>query len=243
MIEERLKTVKRPESKERIQEMFVSVAQRYDLANTLMSFGRHYPWKDYAVKVTGLKTGSKALDICAGTCDLAIAQARIVGKEGKVTAVDFTPDMLAVGEYKVNKAGLSDIVECKIGDAHDLPVGDGEYDAATIATAVRHLDVEKAFSEIYRALKPGGKFAMLEFYQPTNPAFRKIYDLYSYYLMPKLGVLVTRDKTGVYEYLPDSIRLFYSPEEIIGIMEKVGFKNCAFKPLTFGIAGVHSGQK
>lgn len=243
MIEERLKTVKRPETKERIQEMFVSVAQKYDLANTLMSFGRHYPWKEYAVKVTNLKPGYKALDVCAGTCDLAIYEAKIVGTEGKVTAVDFTPDMLAVGEYKINKAGLGDIVECKVGDAHDLPVGDNEYDAATIATAVRHLDIEKAFSEIYRALKPGGRFAMLEFYQPPNPAFRKIYDIYSYYIMPKLGVLVTKDRTGVYEYLPDSIRLFYTPEEIIGIMEKVGFKNCAFKGLTFGIAGVHSGQK
>lgn len=243
MIEERLKSVKRPETKERIQEMFVSVAQKYDLANTLISFGRHYPWKRIAIKEIDLQPGGRAIDICAGTCDLAISQARIVGAEGKVTAVDFTPDMLAVGEYKVSKEGLGDIVECVVGDAHDLPVGDNEYDAATIATAVRHLDVEKAFSEIYRVLKPGGKFAMLEFYQPPNPVFRKFYDVYSYHIMPKLGVLVTRDKTGVYEYLPDSIRLFFTPEEIIGIMEKVGFKNSRFIPLTFGIAGVHVGQK
>lgn len=243
MIEQRLKSVKRPETKERIQEMFVSVARRYDLANSLMSFGQHYPWKRVAVKETEIKEGGHALDVCAGTCDLAIMEAKIVGSKGKVTAVDFTPDMLAVGEYKINKAGLSGTVECKIGDAHELPLEDNQYDSATIGTAVRHLDVEKAFSEIYRVLKPGGKFATVEFFQPPNRIMRSLYNFYSYYIMPKIGVLATGDKTGVYDYLPDSIRVFYTPEEFQAIMDKVGFKNTYFKRLTFGIACIHVGQK
>lgn len=243
MIKKRLESIKRPESKQKIQEMFVSVARRYDITNTLISFGFHYSWKRYTVGATKVKRGDKALDVCAGTCDLAIIHAKIAGPEGRVTAVDFTPAMLDVGEYKIKKAGFNGSVECVVSDAHDLPVGDETFDVATIATATRHLNLEKALSEIYRALKPGGRFASLDFFQPPNPVFRRLYDFYSYYILPRVGRLMTGDKTGVYEYLPDSIRVFYTPEQFKEVMEKVGFKNVTYKPLTGGIAYVHSGRK
>lgn len=238
-----LERVKRPETKERIQEMFVSVAHRYDLANTLMSFGLHYSWKRFTVGQAGVKKGDRVLDVCAGTCDLAITEAKIVGDGGKVVAVDFTADMLAVGEYKISKAGLAHRVECKLGDAHNLPLNDNDFNAVTIATATRHLDVEKAFKEMYRVLKPGGKVACLDFFQPPNPVFRRLYDFYSYWILPKIGVLATGDKTGVYRYLPDSIRVFHSPDKFKELMEKVGFKNVHYKRLAFGIVCVHVGEK
>lgn len=243
MIEERLKGVKRPEAKEKIQEMFESCAKRYDLANSLMSFGRHYAWKKIAVAKTGIKKGDKALDLCAGTCDLAITEAKIVGDSGHVTAVDFTQGMLDVGKYKVDKFGLGDRVDFVLGDVHNLPLPDNTFDTLTIATATRHLDLDIAFKEMNRVLKPGGRMTCLEFFLPPNPVFAKLYNFYSYAIMPKIGVIVTGDKTGVYEYLPDSIRVFYTPDEFKQKMETAGFQNVKYDRMTFGIVCIHSGEK
>lgn len=223
--------------------MFSSVAKRYDLANTLMSWGLHYSWKRFTAEQTGLQEGDKAIDICSGTNDLAILLAKKVGPTGRVTAVDFNARMLEVGKYKVEKAGLSDSVTCKIGDAENLPLPDDTFNAATIAVASRHLRVNRAFAEMYRVLKPGGQVVCLEFFQPPNVFFRRLYDFYSYHLMWRIGKWVTRDKTGVYEYLPNSIRVFYTPEKFKEIMEKVGFVNVKYQPLNCGIVYVHTGEK
>lgn len=223
--------------------MFSSVAKRYDLANSLMSLGQHYRWKRYAASQTGLKPGDTALDVCAGTNDMAILMARMVGSKGAVTALDFTEDMLEAGKYKAGKAGLSERITNVVGDAHELPFNGTQFNAVTIAVASRHLHLDKALSEFHRVLKPGGHFVCLEFFLPPNPVFRRLYDLYSYTLMPRLGTWATGDKTGVYRYLPDSIRVFPTPQKFLDIMRSVGFKNVRFSRLSGGVVCVHVGEK
>ena len=243
MFEKRLQTVQRPESRDRILDMFHSVAKRYDLANTVMSFGRHYAWKDFVAEQANLREGSQALDCCAGTMDVTLRLARRVGKSGHVWALDMNSSMLAVGEMKLAQQGLSERVTVIQGDAHVPDLPEESLDAVTIATSARHLYLDKAFQNWYRLLKPGGRLVILEFYLPRNKAIRSAYDLYSYTLMPKLATWITHDKTGVYYYLPDSIRVFYSPNGLKELMEDCGFKNVRYHPLTFNVAGVHVGEK
>lgn len=236
-------TAVRPESEEKVQAMFSSVAKRYDIANTLISFGMHYPWKYRTIEVAGTKEGSNVLDVCAGTCDLGILHAKKAGSTGKVTAFDFNKAMLDVGRYKVEKHGLLDRFEFVQGNAEDIKLPDNTYDIVTIGVASRHLDAKKAFAEIYRVLKPGGKFVCLDFFEPPNPVFAKLYAFYSMRILPWIGTFITRDKTGVYYYLRKSIDLFFSPEQYAEIIEGVGFKDVKFERMSGGIVCIHSGVK
>lgn len=243
MLDERLDEVKRPEAPEKVQAFFTSVAKRYDLANTLMSFGTHYSWKRKAVKAADVKEGMNMVDICAGTADVALMLAKAAGPNGHVTAVDWNEAMLEVGQHKIDKQRLSDRITTKVGDAEALPLEDNTYDRATVAVASRHLNIDKHFQEMYRVLKPGGRGLCLDMFQPPNRMFRKLYDTYSYTMMPRIATWVTRDKTGVYDYLPDSIRVYYTPEDFATEMKNAGFKDVKFWPLCKGIAYIHTGVK
>ncbi|HEX21298.1 MAG TPA: ubiquinone/menaquinone biosynthesis methyltransferase [Actinobacteria bacterium] len=243
MLDERLQGVKRPETPKKVQDFFTSVAKRYDLANSLMSFGMHYSWKRKAVKEAGVKEGMKVLDICSGTNDVAIIEAKIVGDGGHITALDWNEAMQAAGQFKIDKFGLSDRITNVIGDAEKLPFEDNTFDRATVAVASRHLNIDKHFQEMYRVLKPGGRGVCVDFFQPPNPLFGRLYNFYSYAIMPKIGTWITGDKTGVYDYLPDSIRVYYTPEDFSKEMIGAGFKDVKYYPLTQGIVYVHAGNK
>jgi demethylmenaquinone methyltransferase/2-methoxy-6-polyprenyl-1,4-benzoquinol methylase len=238
-----LEDTKRPEAPEKVQAFFSSVAKRYDLANSLMSFGLHYSWKRKAVEASDVKPGMKVLDICTGTADVAIMLAKKVGPQGQVVGVDWNQDMLDVGKDKVEKAGLSERITLKLGDAENLPLEDNQFDRATVTVASRHLNIDKHFQEMYRVLKPGGRGLCLDFFQPPNPIFSKMYDLYSYTVMPRIATWVTQDKTGVYDYLPDSIRVYYTPEDFKREIIKAGFKDVIYYPLCHGIVYIHTGVK
>lgn len=238
-----LKQVKRPETEERIQAFFSSVAKRYDLANTLMSFGRHYAWKKVAAKVVEPKEGQTGIDICAGTNDIAILLARKVGPSGKVYALDFNKEMQEVGAFKAKKHGLDKIIENVHGDAEQLPFADSSFDFLAIGTAARHLRPPEALAEWYRVLRPGAKMSCLEFYSPPNRLWQALYNWYSYNVLPKVGALATGDKTGVYNYLPDSIRVWYTEERYKELMEEASFVDCQYVRLSGGIACVHWGSK
>ncbi len=239
-----LNTAVRPESEERVQGMFSSVARRYDLANTAVSFGMHYPWKTFMVNQANLSPGDTALDVCAGTCDIAMKLAREVGPTGHVVALDRNEEMLEVGKYKLRKHGLLDRSEIRVGDAEAMPELESEsFNAVTIGVASRHLDVAEAYKEWYRLLKPGGRVICLDFFQPPNDIFRSLYTWYSKHILPPIGEVLTGDKTGVYHYLNKSIELFFSPEEYSKIIEDAGFKNVRYTSKTGGIACIHVGEK
>ena len=226
-----------------VQKHFDSIARKYDFMNTLLSFGLHYLWKRTAVKMMGLKQGSKVLDVCGGTADLAILAARYVGSEGKVIVYDFNRAMMEAGKSKVHKALLAARIRYIQGDAEQISFPDRQFDAAMVGFGIRNLThMEKGFAEMYRVLKPGGTLMCLEFARPTNSLFRFLYDTYSFYIMPFIGQLLTGSRTA-YTYLPESIRLFPQPDELSAILRNIGFSTVAWRRLTNGIAVVHVGVK
>lgn len=234
-----------PEEKERaVQAMFDSIAHRYDLNNTLLSLGLHHRWKRAAVDRVRVSPGETALDLCAGTGDLALRLARKVGAHGHVVAADLNDRMLAVGREKIRKAGLADRITCLVANAEALPFHERAFDVATVAFGIRNVtDSKKVFAEMHRVLKVGGRAVCLEFSRPTNAVVRKLYDLYSFHWLPRIGSFISGDKTGTYRYLPASIRAFSNQETLAKIMIDAGFAEVTYRNLTGGIVAIHTGIK
>jgi demethylmenaquinone methyltransferase/2-methoxy-6-polyprenyl-1,4-benzoquinol methylase len=224
--------------------MFSAIARWYDLNNTVLSFGLHHRWKREAVALMQAKPGDTVLDLCAGTCDLALLLGHAVGANGRVTACDLNAEMLEIGRRKVAKRGAEDRITCVIGNAESLQFNDHEFDGLTVAFGLRNVtDLPKALREMYRVLKPGGRAVCLEFSQPTNAAFRKAYDFYSFTLLPKIGTWIARDRTGVYQYLPDSIRHFPAQERFAAMWRDTGFHGVRYVNRSGGIVAMHIGVK
>lgn len=234
-----------PAEKERtVQRMFSAIAGWYDLNNTVLSLGLHHRWKREAVDMTQTKPGDRVLDLCAGTCDLAILQAARVGADGRVTACDLNAEMLEIGRRKVAKRGYADRITCVRGNAESLQFEDKTFDALTVAFGLRNVThLSMALAEMHRVLKPGGRAVCLEFSQPTNAAFRKAYDFYSFTLLPKIGTWISRDRTGVYQYLPDSIRDFPAQERFATMWRQTGFHGVRYVNRSGGIVALHIGVK
>lgn len=229
--------------KEYVQSMFDAVARRYDFMNSVLSVGLHHLWKRFTVAKTGLVAGQKALDICTGTADIAILLAKKVGPAGYVNGIDFSQEMLAIGEQKVRKAKLNNI-DLAFGNAEDLELPDEEFDTVTVGFGIRNVvHLDKALGETLRVLKPGGRFICLEFSHPTPYLIRKFYDFYSLSIMPRMGKLLANDTAKGYLYLPKSIRLFPDQEKFKGILADVGFGDVEYYNLSAGIVAVHIGTK
>ncbi|MCX5910070.1 MAG: bifunctional demethylmenaquinone methyltransferase/2-methoxy-6-polyprenyl-1,4-benzoquinol methylase UbiE [Deltaproteobacteria bacterium] len=226
-----------------VQRHFDAIASKYDFMNTLLSFGLHYVWKRRAVRALHLKPGDWVLDVCGGTADLSILAARAAGPEGRVFLYDINRPMMEEGKKKVAKAGLSGGVRFIQGNAEQIAFPEGIFDAAMVGFGIRNVTrVEKSLREMYRSLKPGGKFMCLEFSRPTSRLFRGLYDLYSFRIMPLAGKILAGNRPG-YTYLAESIRLFPVQEEFSGILKGVGFSEVTYTNLTNGIAAVHIGIK
>jgi demethylmenaquinone methyltransferase/2-methoxy-6-polyprenyl-1,4-benzoquinol methylase len=222
---------------------FNTVARRYDLLNTLLSFGLHHVWKWTAVKMMGLKPGDRVIDVCGGTADLALLAARPVGKAGRVVVYDINRAMMAAGLPKVIYSSLAPRIIFLQGDAERLSCPDAVFDAAMVGFGIRNLThPEVGFREMYRVLKPGGKLMCLEFSEPVTPWFRRLYDFYSFNIMPAVGKLMV-GSWQAYTYLPESIRMFSNPDELSGVLESLGFTQVRYRLLTNGIAVIHLGVK
>jgi demethylmenaquinone methyltransferase/2-methoxy-6-polyprenyl-1,4-benzoquinol methylase len=211
--------------------------------NDLMSFGVHRLWKQYAVSVTGLREGQRALDVAGGTGDLAIGMLRQVGKSGRVTLSDINEAMLERGRDRLLDEGFVGNVECIVADAERLPFDDNTFDCVTIGFGLRNVtDKAAALRSMYRVLKPGGHLLVLEFSTPTLPGLKPIYDAYSFRVLPLLGRVVAGDEAS-YRYLAESIRMHPDQETLLAMLKDAGFAQARYHNLSGGIVALHRGYK
>lgn len=222
---------------------FDRIAPRYDLANSLLSFGLHYSWRRYAIRRLALKRGDNVLDLCGGTADFAVLAASRVAPDGTVTVCDVSPAMMRAGRLKIERSGHRKAVLWVQGDAEDLSFPDGAFDAVTVGFGVRNLAcLEAGLREMFRVLNAGGRLAILEFSVPETRWFRKLYEWYSFRVMPFVGRAVT-GTAEPYAYLAESIRVFPSPEAFKTALEAAGFTNVTIDRLTAGIMAVYLCEK
>ena len=236
-------TIPEREKVEWVRRHFDVVARKYDSMNTLLSLGIHYQWKRMAVNMMNLRSGDHVLDVCGGTGDLSRLAAERVSPSGRVVLYDINWEMMAAGRPKTSASPHCGLVSFVQGDAEKIALPDHSFDAAMVGFGIRNLThFEKGFKEMYRVLKKGGVFMCLEFSEPVTPWFRRLYDFYSFHVMPLVGKILANCQPA-YAYLPESIRLFPNPEELKSILEQIGFRNVKYRRLTDGIAVIHLGRK
>ncbi|MBK7655431.1 MAG: bifunctional demethylmenaquinone methyltransferase/2-methoxy-6-polyprenyl-1,4-benzoquinol methylase UbiE [Betaproteobacteria bacterium] len=223
-----------------VRGVFDSVASKYDIMNDLMSGGLHRAWKAYTVLVANLKEGQQVLDIAGGTGDLARAFARKVGKTGRVVHTDINEAMLRTGRDRLLNEGLA--LPTLVCDAEKLPFPSDRFDLVSVAFGLRNMThKDQALLEMNRVLKPGGKLLVLEFSKVAQP-LSKVYDWYSFKVLPKLGSLVAGDE-GSYRYLAESIRMHPGQDELKLLMKQAGFGHVDYHNMTGGVVALHVGIK
>ena len=231
------------EKEKKVREVFDSVASKYDLMNDLMSFGIHRLWKRFVASETGLRPGQSAIDVAGGTADISLLMKDRVGDEGSIVVFDINGEMLKVGREKCIDKGYLKGLRFVQGNAEEIPFEDSSFHCATVGFGIRNVThLDRAFSEMTRVVKPGGKVICLEFSHPTSRFFKKAYDLYSFSFIPNVGEMITGNRSA-YEYLPESIRRFPPQEELKKIMEGAGLWRVKYQNLLNGIAAVHVGVK
>jgi demethylmenaquinone methyltransferase / 2-methoxy-6-polyprenyl-1,4-benzoquinol methylase len=223
--------------------MFGAIAPRYDLTNTVISAGLHRRWKHHTAALARVFPGDRAVDICCGTGDLMLLLAQRVGPEGRVVGIDLSEEMLRVARHKASAAGLGSSCRLVVGNAEALALPDESFDAATIGFGIRNtVHPEAVLHEVLRVLRPGGRLVVLEFGHPRGQLMRRLYDLYSFTLMPWLGRLISRHGDG-YLYLPTSIRSWPDQQGFATMMAQAGFAPVEYRNLLAGIAAVHVGVR
>jgi demethylmenaquinone methyltransferase/2-methoxy-6-polyprenyl-1,4-benzoquinol methylase len=220
--------------------MFGGIARRYDLMNTIMTAGMHRRWRRAAVEAAGVSGGSRVIDLCSGTGDLAFALRDSVGPQGAVTGIDFSDRMLQVARAKASASGKE--VDFRWGDATAIDFPADTYDAATVGFGVRNIpDIALAFREMRRVVRPGGSVVCLEITRPQSQPSKSFYRLWFDALVPALGRLVSRHDSA-YSYLPSSVRRFPPADELAAIMESCGLRNVTYRLLAGGIIALHRGE-
>lgn len=226
-----------------VRGVFDSVASRYDLMNDLMSGGLHRLWKRFTIELSAARPGQTILDIAGGTGDLAARFSKLVGPKGKVILADINAAMLEVGRDRLIDKGATGNIEVVQADAQALPFEDNSVDCITIAFGLRNVtDKDMALRSMLRVLRPGGRLLVLEFSKPVSPLLGKVYDQYSFQILPAMGRLIAQD-SGSYRYLAESIREHPDQETVLGMMEDAGFMECRYHNMTGGIVAVHQGFK
>lgn len=225
---------------EMVQDVFSSVAKKYDLMNDVMSLGLHRVWKEKFVSYVNPMESDEIIDVAGGTGD--IARRMLLKGCRKVTVMDLNKDMLLEGQKKCEER-FRHKMDWVCANAESLPFEDEAFDCYTISFGIRNVsNIEKALAEAYRVLKPGGRFACLEFSQVSTPVLRRIYDIYSFKIIPKLGGMIAGDEDA-YRYLVESIKTFVPAPRFIALLKKAGFKKVWYTKLFFGVVAIHMGYK
>jgi demethylmenaquinone methyltransferase/2-methoxy-6-polyprenyl-1,4-benzoquinol methylase len=224
-----------------VQEMFSSIASRYDLANDVLSLGAHRLWKHKVVGLADVRQGQTVLDLCCGTGDLAFACKKAVGQSGKVFALDFSLKMIEYAKKRAQKLSSAPIFFR--GDAMNIPLGENSVDLVTIAFGIRNVDNPlECLRGIFKVLKPGGRVMVLEFGQPQLPGFKSIYKLYSDVFMPRIGGAITGNQSA-YRYLPETSARFTAGKDFLNLLSKSGFEQTRLRPFLSGLAYCYLANK
>ncbi len=223
-----------------VRGVFASVARRYDVMNDLMSGGIHRLWKRELIDRLNPRRGETVLDVAGGTGDIALGIVERTGAVSNVVVCDITPAMLEVGRDRAIDRGVLHGIEFLCGDAERLPIASASVDAYIIAFGLRNVTrIDDALAEARRVLKPGGRFFCLEFSQIVLPALARLYDFYSFRILPQIGALVARDREA-YQYLVESIRRFPAQQALVERIAAAGLERPRYRNLSGGIAAIHS---
>ncbi|QDJ13883.1 bifunctional demethylmenaquinone methyltransferase/2-methoxy-6-polyprenyl-1,4-benzoquinol methylase [Mergibacter septicus] len=237
------KTVAKSEKQRLVANVFHSVADKYDLMNDLLSFGIHRLWKRYTIDCSGVRKGQKVLDLAGGTGDFSAKFSRMVGSEGRVILADINDSMLQVGREKLRNLGVVGNIDYIQANAECLPFADNTFDCIIISFGLRNVtDKEKALRSMYRVLKPGGRLLVLEFSKPILDPLSKLYNFYSFNILPKIGEVVVNDSES-YRYLAESIRMHPDQNSLKTMMDEAGFEHTDYTNLSAGIVALHRGYK
>lgn len=225
-----------------VRDAFASIAHRYDLLNTLLSFGVEIRWRRRAAVLLAPRSGERILDLCAGTLTLSRTLERAAPAEADITAMDFCLKMLSLGASRLGDKGLGGIHPL-CGDAEAMPCAGASFDGALVAYGIRNLnEVDRGLQEIHRVLKPGGRLVILDFTRPRRPLISALYGFYLRYVLPAVGGLISGNYRA-YRHLADSIQAFMEPEALLSRLEKAGFCETRLEALTLGVAGIFLARK
>ncbi|OHB86504.1 MAG: ubiquinone biosynthesis methyltransferase UbiE [Planctomycetes bacterium RIFCSPHIGHO2_02_FULL_40_12] len=229
---------------ENIRNMFGSIVRVYDFLNALLSLNFDKSWRKFAAKVSGVKTDTKVLDVCTGTGDLAISYSKLLNGNGLVVGSDYCHDMLRYGLPKIKKRHLENKIKLIEADTLQLPFRDNSFEISTVAFGIRNVaDLEAGIKEMRRVVGPDGRVVILEFSQPTNFLFRRIYLFYFTRILPMIGRLVSKSRIDAYTYLPQSVLAFPDKLSLKKKMEECGLEDVRFFTRTLGIVTIHIGKK
>ncbi|KOP83247.1 demethylmenaquinone methyltransferase [Cytobacillus solani] len=227
---------------ERVHHVFEKIYGNYDKMNSVISFQQHLRWRKDTMKKMNVQKGAKALDVCCGTADWTIALAEAVGQKGEVIGLDFSKNMLKIGEQKVKEMNLKQ-VQLVHGNAMELPFPDNTFDFVTIGFGLRNVpDYLQVLKEMHRVVKPGGLAVCLETSQPTMIGYKQAYYFYFRFIMPMFGKIFAKSYKE-YSWLQESARDFPGMKELARMFENAGFDQVSYKPYTGGVAAVHIGKK
>jgi len=227
--------------KGQVEEMFDNISPKYDALNHILSVNIDKVWRKKTIKKLKPYSPVKVLDIATGTGDFAVAAAKMQGT--KITGIDISEGMLNVARIKIAKKNLQKQIEFQKADSENLPFESASYDAAIVGFGVRNFEnLEKGLSEIFRVVKPGGVFFVLEFSKPVSAPFKQIYMFYFMRILPFVGRIISKDSSA-YSYLPESVKEFPDGERFLTILADIGFVNNKCFRQTFGIASIYEAHK
>ena len=227
--------------KEQVATMFDNISANYDGLNRVISFGIDISWRKKVVQLVSKNNPKQILDIATGTGDLAIMMSQL--NPDKIIGLDISAGMLDVGKRKIANVNLSDKIDMVVGDSENMHFDDNTFDSITVSFGVRNFaNLDKGLTEIKRVLKPGGTFVVLETSNPTKFPFKQGYKFYTTYILPFIGKIFSRDKAA-YSYLCESANIFPFGEAFDNILQKNGFINTEYRPVTFGVATIYSATK